>query len=444
MSHERASWGSRLGFVLASAGSAVGLGAIWKFPYVAGQNGGGAFLLVYFACVATLGLSLLLAEMLIGRLTRRSATTAFRDLGGPLWAWPGRLSVLCLYCILSFYCVVGGWTLAYVFAVLDPAFLRQDSTALAAHFSALTGSPVANSGHALLFLGITAAVVLAGVEKGIERMSKLLMPALFLLMLLLIARVLSLPGAMDGLRYFLAPDFSRASADMVVQALGLAFFSLSLGCGVIVAYGSYVRPPAEGGSHLAPATLWVAALATLACLLAGLMVLPAVFAFGLDPAAGPGLTFITMPSIFAQMPWSQGVALAFFLLLFFAALTSAVSILEPVVSFGMDELHWTRRRSTVVAVAAVAALAVPVALSFGPWAQWTLAGRTLFGVLDYLASNLLMPAGGVAVAVLAGSVAWPRLGAALKDEMPAGGLRLLRLLWWLAPALIALLWWQGL
>ncbi|MFN3587020.1 MAG: sodium-dependent transporter, partial [Moraxellaceae bacterium] len=303
MSDGRANWGSRLGFILASAGSAVGLGAIWKFPYVAGQNGGGAFLLVYFACVATLGLALLYAEMLIGRSARRSATTAFRQLGGAGWAWAGRLSVLCLYCILSFYCVVGGWTLAYLAAVLDPAFLRQDAAALAAHFSAFTASPLANGGHALLFLGITAAVVLAGVEKGIERMSKVLLPALFLLLLLLIARVLSLPGASEGLRYFLAPDFSRASADMVVQALGLAFFSLSLGCGVIVAYGSYLRPPAEGGSRLLPATLWVAVLATLACVLAGLLILPAVFAFGLDPEAGPGLTFITMPSILAIMPF---------------------------------------------------------------------------------------------------------------------------------------------
>lgn len=437
----RASWGSRLGFIFAAAGSAVGLGAIWKFPYIAGKNGGGAFLLTYFACVFTLGVALLLAEIMIGRITQRSATSAFRQLGGGAWPVLGLFSVLCLYLIASFYCVVGGWTVAYTLRAASGPLLEpgQDAGAL---FSGFIADPVQAIAYTAAFLGITVAIVIGGVEKGIERMSKLLMPALFLLMLLLIARVLTLPGAWDGVRYFLTPDFSKLTPAMVIDALGLAFFSLSLGCGMLIAYGSYLGQDTRLGSS----ALWVAGLATLACVLAGLMVLPAVFAFGMNPGEGPGLTFITMPVIFAQMPAGGFFATAFFLLLLFAALTSSVSIIEPIVGYLMDDWQWRRTPATLLITAAVLALAIPCALSFGVMQDLHFLGsRTFFESLDYIASSILMPAGGIGVAVLVGWVIWPRI----QLEMARDGIVSLQAVFrlicaLLAPLIIGAIWLHGL
>ncbi|XZG69633.1 sodium-dependent transporter [Chitinibacteraceae bacterium HSL-7] len=395
---QRANWGSRLGFILAAAGSAVGLGAIWKFPYVAGKNGGGAFLIAYLACVFTLGIAMLLAEMLIGRTAKKSATTAYRELKGGLWPWAGRLSVLCVFIILSYYCVVGGWTVAYIIRSITGDAITSDTTALASAFGDFIASPGKALGFTAVFLALTVGVVLGGVEKGIERMSKVLMPALFVLMLVLIARSLTLPGALEGVQYFLTPDFSKLTGTMVIDAMGLAFFSLSIGGGMIIAYGSYVSQDTK----LVGATLWVSTLATLACVLAGLMVLPAVFAFNVDPAAGPGLTFITMPAIFAQMPGGQAFAIAFFVLLLFAALTSSVSILEPIVSFLIDEFGMKRVQATFTVAAASFALGVPAALSFGPMSDVLFFGKNAFDVMDYVASNILMPAGGLLAALFVG------------------------------------------
>ncbi|QBC44194.1 sodium-dependent transporter [Iodobacter fluviatilis] len=401
----RANWGSRLGFILAASGSAVGLGAIWKFPYVAGKNGGGVFLLAYLACVFTVGIALLLAEMVIGRAANRSATTAFRDLKGGLWPWAGRLSVLCIFIVMAYYSVVGGWVIAYIGKSITGEALGHSTTELSSAFSKFIADPASSLFYTALFLGVTVAVVLGGVQKGIERMSKVLMPALFILMLVLIARSLTLPGAWEGVRYFITPDFSKLTSAMVVDALGLAFFSLSLGMGIIISYGSYV----DKDTNLAGATLWISILATLASVLAGFMVLPAVFAFGVDPAAGPGLTFITMPAIFAQMPFGQAWAIAFFLLLLFAALTSSVSIVEPIVSYFIDEFGWERRRAAYITTAAVFIASIPAALSFGPMAETKLFGKTAFDLMDYATSNIMMPAGGILVAIFAGWIIWPRI-----------------------------------
>ncbi|UXY14729.1 sodium-dependent transporter [Chitiniphilus purpureus] len=440
-SSARSNWGSKLGFILAAAGSAVGLGAIWKFPYVAGKNGGGAFLIAYLVCVFTLGIALLLAEMVIGRAAGKSATTAYRDLKGGWWPWAGRLSVLCVFIILSYYCVVGGWTVAYVWRSLSGAALTTDTAALTAAFGQFIASPAQALSYTAVFLGITAAVVLGGVQQGIERMSKVLMPALFFLMLLLIVRALTLPGAIEGVRYFISPDFSKVNGAMLVDALGLAFFSLSLGGGMIIAYGSYVARD----TRLVGATLWVSALATLACVLAGLMVLPAVFAFQVDPAAGPGLTFITMPAIFAQMPAGQGFAVAFFMLLLFAALTSSVSILEPIVAFLIDEFRMARRTATLLTSAASFVLGIPAALSFGPLADPVLFGRNPFDLMDYLASNILMPAGGLLAALFVGWAIWPRVSQELQAEGAHALLRPFRLVCAvIAPILVGVIWYHNL
>ncbi|GAB3628771.1 transporter [Pandoraea terrae] len=419
----RAGWGSRAGFVLAAAGSAVGLGAVWKFPYVVGKHGGGAFLLVYLASVFTLGLALLLAEMTIGRLTGRSATTAFRMLGGRAWAWAGRISALNAFLILAFYCVVGGWTIAYLLRSITGEALVADTARLHSQFNTFIADPWEALAFAGLFLVATAVVVIGGVQKGIERAGKILMPALFVLMLMVIARSLTLPGAMDGVAYFLMPDFAQLSGESLLQALGLAFFSLSLGAGIIIAYGSYLPKDAP----LVSSCVWVGSMATLACLLAGLMVLPAVFAFGLPPDAGPGLTFIAMPAIFAQMPFGHAVAIAFFLLLLFAALTSSVSLLEPVVAFLIDEYAWPRRRAVVVVAIATFVAGIPAALSFGAWKDVEVFGRSLFDIMDYTAMNIGMPLGGLFVAALVSWRIWPQARTVL------GGMRAR----WLVPT------WRG-
>ncbi|OBP13797.1 transporter [Rheinheimera sp. SA_1] len=411
----RGSWGSRIGFILAAAGSAVGLGAIWKFPYVAGANGGGVFLLVYLACVFSVGVVMMLAEMMIGRGAKKSATSAYRDLGKGQWHWAGWISVLCVYLILGFYCVVGGWTIAYIVEAVKGDILTTDAKVLSDTFTNFIADPTASLIYTAGFMFITAAIVIAGVQAGIERICKVLMPVLFALMLFLVYRSLTLPGAIEGVMYFITPDWSKLSIKMVLDALGLAVFSLSVGAGLMIAYGSYLSPETK----VVNAGLWIAGLATMASVLAGLMILPAVFAFNVDPAAGPGLTFITMPALFAQMAGGQILALVFFSLLLFAAVTSSISILEPAVAFLIDEYGFSRKAATViVSVSNYVILCIPAALSFGAMAEdMKVFGKTPFDLMDFVASNLLMPLGGMLAAVFVGWRIWPQIKVILAEEM---------------------------
>lgn len=433
----RANWGSKLGLILAASGSAVGLGAIWKFPYVAGQNGGGVFLIIYLACVLSVGIAMVLAEMSIGHMAKQSATTAYRTLKGGLWPWAGRLSVVCVFIIFSFYCVVGGWSFAYLWRSITGEILTQDTTALGNLFSSFISNPVQSIAFTTAFLAATVAIVMGGVQKGIERTSKILMPALFFLMLIIIARVLTLPNAMDGVMYFITPDFSKITGSMLIEATGLAMFSLSIGCGTMIAYGSYVSPETK----LPGATLWISLLAVLACILAGLMVLPAVFAFGIDPSAGPGLTFITMPAIFSQMPAGQLFAIAFFLLLIFAAITSSVSLLEPIVAFLMDEFGVERKKATYGTFTAVFITSIPASLSFGALADVKLFGKTPFDLMDYVASNIMMPAGGLLAALFVGWAIWPKIQHSLSSQGSANILPAFRVICAvIAPVVISIVW----
>lgn len=433
----RANWGSKLGFILAASGSAVGLGAIWKFPYVAGKNGGGVFLLVYLACVLSLGIAMVLAEMSIGHAAQKSATTAYRQLKGGLWPWAGRLSVLCIFLILSFYRVVGGWSMAYLWRAITGEILTQDTQALGSMFNGFISDPLQSILYTTLFLAGTVLIVVGGVQKGIERSSKILMPALFILMLIIIARVLTLPHAIDGVMYFITPDFSKINGPMLIEATGLAMFSLSIGCGTMIAYGSYV----DTKTHLPGATLWISLLAVLACILAGLMVLPAVFAFGIDPSAGPGLTFITMPAIFSQMPAGKFFAIAFFLLLVFAAITSSVSLLEPIVAFLMDEFGVARQKATYSTFVAVFMMSIPAALSFGPLANYKIFGKNPFDLMDYAASNIMMPAGGLLAALFVGWAIWPRIHQTLTAQNAAAILPAFRVICAvIAPIIISVIW----
>lgn len=405
----RAEWGSRLGFILAAAGSAIGLGAIWKFPYVAAQNGGGAFLLIFLVIVFTLGISLMIAEMSVGASTRKSPVGAYRKLGGKWWSVVGYIGVLCGFLILSFYSVVGGWTIAYIVKSVDGSILTSEPAILSRIFDSFIADPVMPLWYHAVFMALTAGVILAGVQKGIERVSKYLMIMLFLLILVLIARGLTLQGALDGVIMFLYPDFSKVTPAMLIEAMGLAFFSMSIGMGCMITYGSY----ASGGTSIPNSAGSVIGLTTLVCFLSGLMVFPAIFVFGFDPSAGPGLTFITMPAVFTQMSGGQWFGVLFFFLLFVAALTSSVSLMEVVVSFFIDEFHFPRMTTTVVMSVLMFVLGIGASLSFGIWKDYTLFGKNLFGLLDYVSSNLIMPFGGIMVAILVGWKAWPAVSARL-------------------------------
>lgn len=394
----RAAWGSRLGFILAAAGSAIGLGAIWKFPYVTAQNGGGAFLLIFLVMVFTLGISIMIAEMAVGQISQKSPVGAYRYFGGRPWSVVGYIGVFCGFLILSFYSVVGGWTVFYIARSLDTAFLTADAVVLKQIFDTFIADAMEPLWYHAAFMAMTAGVVLAGVQKGIERVSKSLMTMLFLLILVLIARSLTLPGASEGVMYFLTPDFSKVDTRMVLEAMGLAFFSLSLGMGCMMTYGSY----ASSETNLARSAASVIGLTTGVCILVGLMILPAVFAFGLDPAEGAGLTFIIMPAVFSHLGGGQFFAILFFFLLFVAALTSSVSLMEVITSFFIDEFALPRIPVTIVMAVLMFVLGIAASLSFGPWKEYTLFGMTIFKLLDYVTSHLMMPFGGIMVALLVG------------------------------------------
>ncbi|MCW3480744.1 sodium-dependent transporter [Neisseriaceae bacterium JH1-16] len=415
----RTQWGSRLGFILAAAGATVGLGSIWKFPFVTATNGGGAFLALYLAITFTLGLALLLAETALGRAAGCGAVGAFRKLAGPRWSAVGYIGVLAGFLVLSFYSVVGGWTIGYLWFALTGQAISSDPKALGALFGGYVGDPIAPLVTHALFAGLTLAVVMAGVQRGIERAGKLLMPVLFILMLVLIARSLTLPNAAAGVAAYLTPDWSRVTPAMAVDALGLAFFSLSVGAGCMLAYGSYL--PKD--TRLVNAGLWITVLTVLTSILAGLMIFPAVYAFGLDPAAGPGLTYLTMPVVFDHLPFGQVFAVAFFALLLLAALTSSVSLLELIAIFPIDEFQLPRKKVTMVIAGLVFLAGIPASLSFGLLADYKIAGRTVFELMDYTASNVLLPLGGIGTALVAGWKAWP----VLREELGIGPRRTLAL-----------------
>lgn len=410
---KRDHFATRLGFVLAAAGSAVGLGNIWKFPFMTGQNGGGAFLVLYVAFVLTIGLSVMLAEFAIGRAGQRNPVGAFRALKGGAWPAVGGLGVIAGFVILSFYSVVGGWTLAYAIKSVSGALASNDPKILGAAFGAFIADPLDVIGFHAAFMVLTLVIVAGGVRHGIERAARILMPILALLVIVLAVRAVTLDGAAKGIAFFLTPDFSRVTWDTVNAALGQAFFSLSLGMGTMITYASYLDRQVNLPKTAAQVTL----LDTGFAVIAGLMVLPAVFAFGFDPAAGPGLTFITLPAVFAQMPAGALFAFLFFALLAIAALTSAVSIIEPVVSYLIDERKMSRRAATWGAGAVTWALGVPSALSLGPWKDVTVGGKGILDAVDYLASNIMLPLGGILITLFVG---WS-VAARAVDEAQSGG-----------------------
>ncbi len=399
--NNRGLWKSRMGFILAASGSAVGLGNVWKFPYIAGQNGGGAFVLIYLICTAVVGLPIMLSEFTIGRKTSLNPVGAFQSLKpGTPWIGIGYMGVLAGFLILSFYAVVGGWTLAYVVKSLSHTIDHFTNPGEAGNFF---GQFIGNTGEVLfyhaVFMGITIGIVIRGVHGGIEKACDILMPALVLMLVILMIRSLTLDGAMEGVEFYLSPDFSKITPQIVLVAMGQAFFSLSLGMGAMLTYGSYL--PAK--ENLTSATLYVVLFDTGIALLMGMVIFPAVFAMGLEPTDGPGLVFSVLPVVFRDMPMGYAVSIIFFGLLTIAALTSAISLLEVVTAYFIDQKGWPRKKAVLVMGGVIFLIGIPSGMSFGLLADWKPLGMSFFDHVDNIASNYLLPIGGMLTAIF---VAW--------------------------------------
>jgi neurotransmitter:Na+ symporter, NSS family len=415
----RDNFGSRFGIIAAAAGSAVGLGNIWKFPYVAGQNGGGAFLVVYLLFIIAIGLPVMLSEFSIGRRAQRNAIGSFKKLApGSRWYLVGVMGVAAAFLILSFYSAVAGWTLEYIVKSFTNSFAGRGEQELNIMFGDFISGTWRPLFWQILFMILTAWIVMAGIKKGIEKYTKVLMPLLVIMIVILCIRSVTLPGSREGLSFLFRPDFSKLTTDAVLGALGQAFFSLSLGMGTLITYGSYIGRK----YNLTSTVIQVSAADTIIAVMAGIAIFPAVFAFGIDPAEGPGLVFITLPGIFQQIPGGYFFALIFFILLAVAALTSSISVLEVVVAYFVEELHLTRRRATILASLMISVLGVFCTLSFGIMSDFRIFGMVFFDLMDFTASNLLLPLGGLFIVLFVGW--YLGAGAAHREISNEGVLRL--------------------
>ena len=414
MKEKRAALGSRWGAVLVAAGSAVGLGNIWRFPYIAGENGGAIFLLIYIGCILLLGLPILLAEFSIGRHTHKNAVGAFRQIG-KRWSFIGYLSVIAPLLILGFYFVVSGWTLEYLVVALSGNISRYGNPAVNAQlFDQFTLSPLRPVIYTVVFVLLTHVIIALGVQKGIERSSKLLMPMLFFVLIVLALRSVSMENGIEGLRFVFRPDFSKVTASTLLNAMGQAFFSLSIGLGTMITYASYFKPE----TRLQKTALNVIALDTLVAVLASIVIFPAVFSVGIAPSSGPSLVFVTLPAIFNTMNLSTLWASAFFLLLAVAALTSTISLHEVLTAYISEEWHLSRSKAAWITTVAVALLASAASLSIGIGREYTICGKTLFDGLDFVTANILLPAGGCFISLFTG---WVMERKALHDQLSNRG-----------------------
>ena len=414
---QRSLWTSRMTFILAATGSAVGLGNIWKFPYVAGENGGGIFVSLYIICVLIIGIPIMMAEVMLGRRARRNPIETMRSLAqqeqqSALWVWVGRMGIFAGFLILSYYSVVAGWILAYVFRMMSGMFQGLDAVGVEQIFAALIADPERLIAWHTLFLVITIGIVARGVEHGLEQAVKYLMPALFLiLLLLLLYSVMTGESFIQGLRFMFVPDISKMSGSSVLAAMGMAFFSLSLGMGAIMMYGSYLPKEAS----IARTTIMVAVADTSVALIAGMVIFPIVFANGLTPGQGPGLVFNTLPLAFNQMPFGTLIGSLFFILLAFAAITSAISLLEPPVAWLVENFGMDRPKAASISGGVAWLLGLGTVFSFNLWLdyKWTLnidlgkvqyvlfRDKSFFEIADFLTSNVMLPLGGLLIAIFA-------------------------------------------
>jgi NSS family neurotransmitter:Na+ symporter len=401
------SWSGRLAFVLAATGSAVGLGNIWKFPYIAGENGGGAFVLVYLVCIAVIGIPIMMAEIMLGRRGRQSPINTMRTLAGEAgahgaWKWLGWAGVVAGFLILSYYSVIAGWALAYVFRAAGGIFTGATAEGVASIFDQLVNDPERLLAWHTVFMVMTMVIVARGVRSGLEQAVRFLVPALFFLLLLLDGYALA-SGAFDqGLDFLFKPDFTKISANGVLIAMGHAFFTLSLGMGAIMVYGSYLPEH----TSIARSSVAIALMDTLVAILASMAIFPIVFSNGLEPGAGPGLIFQTLPIAFGHMPGGTLFGTLFFVLLVFAAWTSAISLIEPAVAWLVENKGMSRVHASVVAGAATWLVGILTVLSFNVLSEFfplrfipIFATSTLFDVFDYFTANVMLPLGGLAIAL---------------------------------------------
>jgi NSS family neurotransmitter:Na+ symporter len=395
----RDSFSSRIGVIAAAAGSAIGLGNIWRFPYVAGENGGGAFLLLYIGFIILIGVPVMLSEFVIGRSTQRNAVGAFTRLA-PKTLWPvtGFLGISAAFFILAFYTTVSGWTLEYLYLAISDGFKAQSADSLSKSFDTFRTSGLRPLIWQNIFMFLTAFIVYRGIKNGIEKYTKILMPLLLFIIIILGIRSVTLPGAGEGLLFLFKPDFSKITGRVILEALGQSFFSLSIGMGTLITYGSYISK----NERLGNTALSVSAADTLIAILAGVAIFPAVFAFGIAPEAGAGLVFITLPLIFDQMAGGYFFSLIFFLLLSIAALTSTISVLEVVTAYLSEELKLGRKKATVIAASSIAVLGVACTMSQGPWSSLSIGDKNLFDLLEMISANFMLPLGGLLIVIFVG------------------------------------------
>lgn len=382
-------WSSKIGFILSAAGSAIGVGAIWKLPYVTGISGGGAFFLLFILFSLFIGFPLLLAEFVIGRSTQKEAVSAYRTLApNTNWHWIGKLGVFTCFLLLSFYSVIGGWIVIYFAKGLFGGIISEGAD-YASVFNDTIGNPMLVIGAQFVFLAFTVLVVAKGIQNGIEKVSKILMPALFILFFVLIIRSLTLDNAMEGVKFFLAPDFASITSQSILYAMGQAFFSLSVGVSVMVTYSSYLS---KKESLIQPA-ISIVSMNLFIALLAGLAIFPAVFSLGLEPAEGPGLLFVVLPAVFDQIIFGEAFLLGFLALFLFATLTSAFSMLEIIVASLVKGKEEKRTKYAYIIGVLIFAVGVPSALSYSVFDNILIFSKNIFDSADYLVSNILMPLG---------------------------------------------------
>lgn len=411
-------WSSRWAFIMAATGSAVGLGNIWRFPYITGEYGGGAFVLMYLGCVLLVGIPIMMSEVMLGRRGRQSPINTMDTLSkeeglNPAWRYLGWMGVIAGFLILSFYSVVAGWTLEYIFHSGSGSFLTATDGEIGETFDSLLRDPGQLMAMHTLFMAITVVVVAMGVRSGLERAVKFLMPALFILLLIMVGYAMSTDGFQEGVYYLFYPDWSKLSAEGFLAALGQAFFSLSLGMGAIMVYGSYLPDDASIGHT----SVSIALADTLVAIMAGLAIFPLVFAYGLEASSGPGLIFVTLPIAFGQMPYGQVFGTLFFVLLLFAAWTSSISLLEPAVAWLVENRGIARPKAAAIAGLIAWTLGIGSVLSFNLWQDYKIFDKTYFDIMDYVTANILLPLGGILIAVFS---AWLMSRKAVVAELGLG------------------------
>ncbi len=398
-STDRDRFSGRFAVIAAAAGSAIGLGNIWRFPYVTGENGGGAFLIIYLFIVFAIGIPVMTSEFVIGRAGQKNPYGSFKNLApGKPWYLIGLMGVVAAFMILAFYTTVSGWTLEYVYQTLTGNLQGKSDAELTGMFDVFLKGSFRPVLWFLIFMGFTAFIILSGVKNGIERYTKFLMPLLIVLLIALSIRSVTLEGSKAGLQFLFNPDFSKITPKVILEALGQAFFSLSIGMGTLITYGSYIQK----NENLGSSALFVCVADTAVAVIAGIAIFPAVFALGGSPASGTGLVFIVLPVIFQKMPFGQLFELLFFILLAVAALTSTISVLEVIVAYLVEELKMTRRKATIAATLMVSVLGIITVLSMGSLSKFLVFGKNIFGLLEYLTSNIMLPIGGFFIVLFIG------------------------------------------